>query len=379
MPHFQPPPQPLSAPPSRLNRFLLTYCLVASIALYQCFSAPLIAHEDLSQGARNALAAGCLLLVAAVGLVPLRTGGWGAVYGHEHHPIDADTPEPREGHGDDDAGDAPAARRAAFHRPLAGGDAASGSPRVARRATGAREQQVALPAPLLAGGGRGGGGGGGKPSSGAGLAPLDEADGERLPLLLASAGAGGGGADFAVGGTGLPPAAAALPLAAPPGGEPVGPLPSLGTLQMAATLDFWCIFLQFCVGTGAALALLNNLGQFVVALGGERGGQVVLVSLFSVANAGGRLLMGYVPEHFLHARGTPRPAFLLAVAAAMVRRVAGAGSGRRCNAPRQPLPLSGSVAGHSLAPPPPPGRSPCPPRSPLTHRCSLRLRRPTPR
>lgn len=32
----------------------------------------------------------------------------------------------------------------------------------------------------------------------------------------------------------------------------------------------------------------------------------------------GRMLMGYIPEHFLHSLGTPRPIFLAGVAAAMV-------------------------------------------------------------
>lgn len=46
--------------------------------------------------------------------------------------------------------------------------------------------------------------------------------------------------------------------------------------------------LQFSVGLGTGLAYLNNLGSIVVALGGKQGGQVVFVSLFSVANATGR-------------------------------------------------------------------------------------------
>ena len=71
------------------------------------------------------------------------------------------------------------------------------------------------------------------------------------------------------------------------------------------------------VGTGVCLAFLNNLGQLVIALGGEPNGQVVFVSLFSVANAGGRLLFGYLPEHYLHAAGTPRTLWLAGVALTM--------------------------------------------------------------
>lgn len=48
----------------------------------------------------------------------------------------------------------------------------------------------------------------------------------------------------------------------------------------------------------------------MTSLGGPVGGQVVFVSLFSVANACGRLLFGHVSEHFLHALGTPRTTFL---------------------------------------------------------------------
>eukprot|EP00775_Hariotina_reticulata_P012752 gene12752-12881_t len=63
--------------------------------------------------------------------------------------------------------------------------------------------------------------------------------------------------------------------------------------------------------TGQQLAAL-----LVVALEGGHDGHVVFVSLFSVANAGGRLLMGYIPEQHLHAKGTPRTLFLTITAAA---------------------------------------------------------------
>lgn len=75
-------------------------------------------------------------------------------------------------------------------------------------------------------------------------------------------------------------------------------------------------FFQFTVGPGVSLALLNNLGQMVVALGGRRGSQVTLVSVFSISNAAGRLLMGYLPEKFFHLYGAPRMAFLAGVSAA---------------------------------------------------------------
>ena len=44
---------------------------------------------------------------------------------------------------------------------------------------------------------------------------------------------------------------------------------------------------------GSGLAFLNNLGQLVLALGGAPNSQAVFVSLFSVSNCGGRLLLGY--------------------------------------------------------------------------------------
>ncbi len=53
-----------------------------------------------------------------------------------------------------------------------------------------------------------------------------------------------------------------------------------------------CPCLQFSVGLGTGLAFLNNLGSIVVALGGRPGGQVVFVSLFSVANAMGKRCSG---------------------------------------------------------------------------------------
>ncbi len=45
-------------------------------------------------------------------------------------------------------------------------------------------------------------------------------------------------------------------------------------------------------GMGTGLSFLNNLGQLVIALGGESDSQAVFVSLFSVSNCAGRLLLG---------------------------------------------------------------------------------------
>lgn len=70
--------------------------------------------------------------------------------------------------------------------------------------------------------------------------------------------------------------------------QPMLQLGSLTTQQMLCTVNFWLLFAQFAVASGVCLAYLNNLGQLVVSLGGGHDGQVVFVSLFSVANAGGK-------------------------------------------------------------------------------------------
>lgn len=51
---------------------------------------------------------------------------------------------------------------------------------------------------------------------------------------------------------------------------------------------------------------LGRAGQLVQALGGAPDGQAVLLALFSVASAAGRLAAGHLPERALHARRTPR-------------------------------------------------------------------------
>jgi hypothetical protein len=51
-----------------------------------------------------------------------------------------------------------------------------------------------------------------------------------------------------------------------------------------------------------------HAGQLVESIGGDDQGPDVLVSLFSVFSAAGRLACGAIPEHFLHSRGIPRRA-----------------------------------------------------------------------
>lgn len=74
--------------------------------------------------------------------------------------------------------------------------------------------------------------------------------------------------------------------------QPALQLGSLTTKQMLCSGNFWLLFAQFMVAAGVCLAYLNNLGQLVVSLGGGHDGHVVFVSLFSVANAGGKRAAG---------------------------------------------------------------------------------------
>ena len=61
------------------------------------------------------------------------------------------------------------------------------------------------------------------------------------------------------------------------------------------------------VGPQAVLPSMHA-GQLVESIGGERQGPDVLVSLFSVFSAAGRLACGAIPERFLHSHGIPRRA-----------------------------------------------------------------------
>lgn len=64
------------------------------------------------------------------------------------------------------------------------------------------------------------------------------------------------------------------------GGSGSGERDSLSPAAMAATAEFWLLLAEFGVAIGCGLALLNNLGQLVVALGGPEGGQVGCLSDF---------------------------------------------------------------------------------------------------
>jgi hypothetical protein len=61
-------------------------------------------------------------------------------------------------------------------------------------------------------------------------------------------------------------------------------------------------------GAGSGLVIINNIGDFVISLGGAKNEQVQYVSLISVGNCLGRMLFGFLSDRFLHVL-TP-PAFL---------------------------------------------------------------------
>ncbi|KAK9815489.1 hypothetical protein WJX72_004521 [[Myrmecia] bisecta] len=89
------------------------------------------------------------------------------------------------------------------------------------------------------------------------------------------------------------------------------PVPELSPLRCLVSLNFWLLFVSCCIGIGSGLMYLSNLAQLVDALGGSS--PAVFVSLYSVTNCAGRLLGGYIPERFLHSKGTPRPLFFVLV------------------------------------------------------------------
>lgn len=62
----------------------------------------------------------------------------------------------------------------------------------------------------------------------------------------------------------------------------------MSTLQALQCVDFWLLLFQALVGVGTGLGFINSISGQVVALGGQLGGQLVFVSLFSVANASGK-------------------------------------------------------------------------------------------
>lgn len=140
-------------------------------------------------------------------------------------------------------------------------------------------------------------------------------DAAKEPLLL-----GDGADDDLPEAPTLPPGPPAEPGTSPrlrgPSAEP-GPPPRLrgqrcSELTLGGSLrtpEFWLLFFALSCGGGAAVTMINNLGQLVHALGAGHGPETY-VALLSVANAAGRLVQGAASDAAAQ-RGLPRPLFLV--------------------------------------------------------------------
>lgn len=76
-------------------------------------------------------------------------------------------------------------------------------------------------------------------------------------------------------------------------------------VEALKTVDFWILFVSFLCGVGTGLAVMNNMGQMGLALG--YADVSIFVSLTSIWGFFGRILSGWVSEHFIRKGGTPRP------------------------------------------------------------------------
>lgn len=85
--------------------------------------------------------------------------------------------------------------------------------------------------------------------------------------------------------------------------------PNYNICQSIQTLNFWLFFIS-CFGLqSAGLMIINNIAQLVESLGGNDGEQVVYVSLLSIANSLGRLIIGSVSD--VYKEKINRPLFLV--------------------------------------------------------------------
>ncbi|WIA09948.1 hypothetical protein OEZ85_010161 [Tetradesmus obliquus] len=328
------------------GRFLSSFLLVGVLALYQMASAVLVGQHELSSDGKAAMVAGMLVLLALAAGLPLRCGSWHAEYGHpyigtqESHADDGDDGEhsriaeepgsPQPVQYREDGRTSPILHHGhgtAHHRAVGSSSSSTSSSRpgtavsISQAATAVSAHRKSFSS-VARTGVNGSSSSSRLSSSSAGrkepkqlLLQADDPAAEASPLLTPP----GAHSPASAPADKLAPG---RPMGAPGGGPGAAggcaghlAMRSLATSQMLASLDFWLLFVQFTVASGVCLAYLNNLGQLVVSLGGGHDGQVVFVSLFSVANAAGRLLMGYIPEQHLHARGTPRTLFLALTAA----------------------------------------------------------------
>eukprot|EP00850_Spirogloea_muscicola_P023882 SM000400S15605 [mRNA] locus=s400:18012:20578:- [translate_table: standard] len=90
----------------------------------------------------------------------------------------------------------------------------------------------------------------------------------------------------------------------------IGDAIAIETWQAVRTSDFWLLFGIMLCGAGSGLTVINNLGQIGSSLDYDNIG--AFVSLLSIWNFLGRLGGGLISEHFVRARGMPRP-LLMAV------------------------------------------------------------------
>jgi len=132
--------------------------------------------------------------------------------------------------------------------------------------------------------------------------------------LLAAPGSGDG--DARAGGVDAAPLledASGLPREEPP--APAGAAAGATLREAVLNVDFWLLFacLFFVAGTG--LTFVNNLGELCASLGGSPSNTAVLVVLFSIGNASGRMAFGAASDRF--AAALQRPAWLALAAAAM--------------------------------------------------------------
>eukprot|EP00879_Flechtneria_rotunda_P016105 GHRR01016846.1.p1 GENE.GHRR01016846.1~~GHRR01016846.1.p1 ORF type:complete len:649 (+),score=200.09 GHRR01016846.1:867-2813(+) len=317
------------------GRFLTSFLLVAALALYQMVSAVLIGQQELSPTSKQVMVAGMAGLLALAAGLPVHCSGWRAAYLHDYIHTRESAP--------DDEQQPP---NGVYSSPQIGGESEallrehSAQPQFGTRASKAsrpcKAVQVKEPPARPR---KSAGGPWHQPGSGgASSSRPRSSDGSTASKHNGHLSSGQPGH-----------------LAADENRQSIGEAPSLSmpadtgevhqhssasssasagdasdrsncdcvqlhlrnftTKEMMHTTDFWLLFFQFVVAAGVCLAFLNNLGQLVVSLQGGQDGQVVFVSLFSVANAAGRLLMGYIPEQHLHARGTPRTLFLTLTAA----------------------------------------------------------------
>lgn len=91
----------------------------------------------------------------------------------------------------------------------------------------------------------------------------------------------------------------------------------INLVQALGTISFWFLFLTTACAMGSGLSTVNNMSQIGESLGYTSLEINTLVSLWSIWNFLGRFGAGYVSDYFLHAKGCPRPLFMVIMLAIM--------------------------------------------------------------